>query len=120
MTIRQDGYLPFVSDWVTLTGKRTVIPPIRLRPFQMLTGQIEDRHGRAIAGVRVFLPGGTRATATDAAGRFVLAGIDPGKTVVLAEQAGFRIKGWVVDLSKDVKPGGAGALSALAKPPGPS
>ncbi len=91
--------MPFVSDWVTLNGERAAIPPIRLQPLQKLTGQIKDRQGRAVAGARVFLPAGGPATATDAQGRFALAGINPGKAVILVEQTGFRLQGWLVDPS---------------------
>ncbi len=81
VSIRQDGFVPFDSNWVTLHGERTAIPPIRLQPLQKLTGQIQDRQGRAVAGARVFLPAGGPATATNAGGRFALAGIHPGKAV---------------------------------------
>ena len=50
VSIRQDGFSPFVSDWVALDGERVTIPPIRLRPLRTLTGQIKDRQGRAVAG----------------------------------------------------------------------
>ena len=57
VSIRHDGFVPFVSDWVTLDGERAAIPAIRLQPLQKLTGQIQDRQGRAVAGARVFLAG---------------------------------------------------------------
>ena len=47
VSIRHDGFVPFVSDWVTLNGERAAIPAIRLQPLQKLTGQINDRQGRA-------------------------------------------------------------------------
>ena len=50
LSIHHDGFVPFVSEWVTLDGERATIPAIRLQPLQKLTGQIRDRHGRAIAG----------------------------------------------------------------------
>ena len=31
VSIRQDGFAPFVSEWVTLVGDRTALRPIRLR-----------------------------------------------------------------------------------------
>ncbi len=95
--VRREGFQPFVSDWVTLSGDRTVIPPIRLQPLETLTGVIKDRQGRAIVGARVFLAGGGPRTVTDPQGRFALAGIDPGKTVMLVEQPGFRLQGWLFD-----------------------
>ena len=105
VSIRQDGFVPFVSDWVTLDGERATIPPIRLQPLQKLTGQIKDRQGRAVAGARVFLPAGGPATTTDAEGRFALAGINPGKAVILVEQTGFRLQGWLVDPSSQAEMG---------------
>ena len=33
VSIRHDGFVPFVSDWVTLNGERAAIPPIRLQPL---------------------------------------------------------------------------------------
>ncbi len=99
VSIRQDGFAPFVSDWVTLNGERAAIPPILLRPLQKLTGQIKDRQGRAVAGARVSLPAGGPGAVTDAQGRFALAGINTGKAVILVEQTGFRLQGWLVDPS---------------------
>ena len=31
VSVRRDGFEPFVSDWVALDGERTTLPPIRLR-----------------------------------------------------------------------------------------
>ena len=103
--IHHEGFVPFASDWVTLDGERTTIPIIRLEPLRTLTGQIQDRQGRALAGARVFLPAGGPATVTDAQGQFSMAGIPPGKTVVLAEKAGFRLRGWLVDPSTKAEMG---------------
>ena len=97
--IRHEGFQPFVSDWVTLTGDRAAIPPIRLQPFQRLTGRITDRQGKALAGVRVFIPAGGPGAMTDAEGGFALAGIKPGKTIILVEQTGLRLQGQLVDPS---------------------
>jgi len=97
VSIRHDGFVPYVSDWVTLNGERAAIPSIRIQPLQKLTGQIKDRQGRAVADARVFVPAGGPRTATDAEGRFALGGINPGKTVILVEQTGFRLQGWLVD-----------------------
>jgi Carboxypeptidase regulatory-like domain len=99
VSIRHDGYLPFLSDWVTLDGERTTVAPIRLEPYRTLRGKITDRQGRAVAGARVFLAGHGLAVATDAEGRFSLGGVKPGKTVLLAERAGFRLRGWPVEPS---------------------
>ena len=118
VSIRHDGFVPFVSDWVTLDGERATIPAIRLQPLQKLTGQIQDRQGRAVAGARVFLPAGGPATTTDAQGRFTLAGINPGKAVILAEQAGFRLQGWLVDPSAQAEVGSL-TLVRTSEAPGP-
>jgi hypothetical protein len=105
VSIRQDGFAPFLSDWVTLDGERTTLPPIRLHPLRNLTGQFKDCQGRAVAGARVFLPADGPSSTTDAEGRFALAGINPGKTVILAERAGFRLQGWLVDPSAQAEVG---------------
>ena len=91
--------MPFVSDWVALNGERATIPEIRLQPLRKVTGRVHDRQGRAVAGARVFVPGGGPATATDTEGHFALAGISRGKAIVLVESSGFRLRGWVVDPS---------------------
>ena len=49
VAIRKDGFVPFVSDWVTLNGERAAIPDIRLQRLQKVTGRMTDRQGRAIA-----------------------------------------------------------------------
>ena len=36
VSVRKDGFVPFISDWVTLNGERAAIPDIRLRPLQKL------------------------------------------------------------------------------------
>jgi RNA polymerase sigma factor (sigma-70 family) len=118
VSIRHDGFVPFVSDWVTLDGERAAIPPIRLQPLQTLTGQIQDRRGRAVAGARVFLPAGGPATTTDTQGRFALAGIHPGKAVILVEQAGFRLQGRLVDPSSTAEVGSL-TLVRASDAPGP-
>ena len=118
VAIRQDGFAPFVSDWVKLDGERATIPDIRLQPLRSVTGRIQDRQGRAVAGARVFLPAGGPATATDAAGRFTMAGLDPGKAVILVEQAGFRLQGWPVDPSAQPR-WGLSRWYAPSEAPGP-
>jgi hypothetical protein len=116
VSVRQDGFVPFLSDWVTLDGERATISPIRLQPLQKLSGQLKDRQGRAVAGARVFLPADGPATATDAEGRFALTGINPGKTVLLAEQAGFRLQGWLVDPSSQAEVGSLTLVRASEAP----
>jgi hypothetical protein len=105
VSIRQDGFVPFISGWVTLRGERVAIPDIRLQPLVKLTGQIKDRRGHPVAGARVVLPAGGPATTTDGEGRFALAGIYPGKAVILVERTGFRLQGWLVDLPSQAELG---------------
>jgi RNA polymerase sigma factor (sigma-70 family) len=97
VSVRHEGFVPFVSDWVTMAGERATVPDIRLQPLLNLTGRINDRQGRAVAGARAFLPAGGPSAVTDADGRFALAGVGPGKTVVLVEKSGFRLQGWPID-----------------------
>ncbi len=117
VSIRRTGFVPFVSDWVTLDGERVTIPPITLRPLRNLTGRIQDGQGRAVAGARVFLPAGGPSTATDPDGRFTLAGIDPGKVVILVERAGFRLQGRLVDPSPQAELGTL-TVTRASEPPG--
>ena len=97
--VRHEGFEPFVSDWVTLSDDRAAIPPIRLQPLEKLTGRVKDRQGRSLPGVQVFIPTDGPSAMTDAEGRFTLAGIHPGKTVILVEQKGFRLEGLLADPS---------------------
>ncbi len=46
-------------------------------------------------------PAAVLESATDADGTFSLSGVSPGKTVVLAEHAGFWLQGWLVDPSAE-------------------
>jgi hypothetical protein len=102
VSIRQDGFAPFVSEWVTLGGDRTPIPPIRLRALKKITGQIVDRQGRPVGDARVFLPAGGPSAMTDAQGRFDLRNVLPDKTIVVVQQPGFRFQGWPVDPATQV------------------
>ena len=97
VSIRHDGFVPFVSDWVTLERRSAAIPAIRLQPLQKLTGQIQDRQGRPVAGARVFVPAGGPETVTDAEGRFALAGVNPGRLSFWPSRrdSGFRA-GWSI------------------------
>jgi len=97
VSIRHDGFAPFVSEWVTLGGERTAIPGIRLQALRKLAGQVYDRQGRPVGAARVSLPSRGPSTMTDAQGRFELRDILPDKTFVLVQQAGFRFQGWPVD-----------------------
>ncbi len=97
VSLRRDGFEPFVSDWVTLEGERTTVPAIRLRALRRLAGAVRDRQGQAVAGARVFLASRGPATSTDAQGRFELTGVSPEKTFLLVKSPGFRFQGWPVD-----------------------
>ncbi|MGO9916308.1 MAG: carboxypeptidase regulatory-like domain-containing protein, partial [Isosphaeraceae bacterium] len=118
VSIRHPGFVPYFSDWVRLDGERATIPPIRLQALLRLSGRIQDRQGRAVTGARVFVPGGGPSTTTDANGGFALAGVNPGKNVVLFEHAGFWLDGRLVDPSAGVE---LGPLTLVRKneQPGP-
>jgi Carboxypeptidase regulatory-like domain len=98
VSIRREGFAPFLSKWVELAGERTTFSAIRLRALRKLIGSVRDRQGGPVAGARVFLPSGEPTTTTDAVGRFELAGIEPGKTFVLVQRPGFRFQGWPLDV----------------------
>ena len=100
VSIRHDGYLPFLSDWVTLDGERTTVAPIRLEPYRTLSGKITDRQGRA--GSRTGLPGGpcsSRWRPMPKAGSRWVASSQGTPVLLLAERAGFRLRGWPVEPS---------------------
>jgi hypothetical protein len=101
ITVRQEGFEPFVSGWLTLNGERALIPDIHLNRLHTIAGAIKDRQGQPVVGARVFVAGATPTAVTDAAGRFTVAGVRGQRTVMLAEQSGFRLHGWVVDPSAD-------------------
>ena len=103
VAIRQAGFVPYVSDWVRLDGERADDPPIRLLPLQRLSGRVQTSRAARCARGRVFVPGGGPESATDADGTFSLSGVSPGKTVVLAEHAGFWLQGWLVDPSANAR-----------------
>ena len=78
-------------------AKRAAIPDIRLKPLQKLTGQIDDRQGRAMRGTRAFVQAGGPATTSDAQGRFALTGINPAKAILVVEEGGTGFKdGWSI------------------------
>ncbi len=97
VSVRREGFEPFVSDWVALDGERATVPPIHLRSLRTLRGLVRDRQGQPVAAARVFLPSREGSTTSDGQGRFELAGVRAGRTFVLAERAGFRFQGWPVD-----------------------
>jgi RNA polymerase sigma factor (sigma-70 family) len=97
VSIRREGFEPFVSEWVTLDGERTAVAPIRLRALRTLAGFVRDRQGQGVAGARVFVPSHGPETTTDARGRFALTGVGAEKTFVLVNRPGFRFQGWTVD-----------------------
>jgi RNA polymerase sigma factor (sigma-70 family) len=115
VSIRHEGYAPFVSEWVELDGERTAVPAIRLRALRQLNGFVRDRQGQPVAGARVFLPSRGPSATTNSHGRFELAGIEPEKTFVLVQRAGFRFQGWPFDPAKTT--GEMGLLLARTSEP---
>jgi RNA polymerase sigma-70 factor (ECF subfamily) len=97
ISIGKDGFAPFVSEWITLGGERTTIPPIRLRSLRVISGRMRDSQGSPVRDARVFLPAAGPAAITDQLGRFVLRDVLPDKTFILAQNTGFRTQGWPVD-----------------------
>ncbi len=99
VSIRHEGYAPFVSEWVVLDGERTAVSAIRLRALRRLNGLVRDKQGQPVAGARVFLPSRGPSATTDSLGHFELGGIEPEKTFLLVQKAGFRFQGWPLDAS---------------------
>ena len=65
------------------------------------------------------LPRGWWSSATtDAQGRFALVGNKPGKAVILVEQTGFRLQGWLIDPSSPAETGSL-TLVRTSEAPGP-
>jgi hypothetical protein len=95
--IHHEGYAPFVSEWMVLSGEHTSVPSIRLRSLRTLAGQVRERQGQPVGGARVFLLAGGPSAMTDADGRFELRGALPDKTIVLVQHPGFRFQGWPFD-----------------------
>jgi hypothetical protein len=102
--VTADGFLPKQTDWVSPTeGDLVTFPDLTLRrsrTLRLVSGRVIDREGRRIAGVSVFQAGDASrrtATTTDAVGRFRLDGVPSIKAFVLAEKAGFRFGGAIVE-----------------------
>ena len=57
VSIRHEGYAPFVSEWVELDGERTAVSARSgCGRFARLNGFVRDRQGQPVARARVFLP----------------------------------------------------------------
>ncbi|HEY0709821.1 MAG TPA: carboxypeptidase-like regulatory domain-containing protein [Polyangia bacterium] len=90
------GFSP-ASVTVNLRPGETVTSLLRLEPIQLLEGRVEDREKRPIPQAALFawpLGGGSSKanvveSASDAEGRFALAGLAPGPWTVMVEAPGF-------------------------------
>jgi hypothetical protein len=92
--VRPQAGPPVTSNWLKATGELTTFPPFRLKQHRKLRGLVLDRHGKPVAGARIFLPSGEPSTATDAQGWYLLEGMLPDKTYLLVKAVGFRFQGW--------------------------
>jgi len=90
---RKDGFAPALSDWVQLSGTPAPFLAVTLRPLVSIQGRVVDRQGQAVAGARVFQPGGKPEATSDEAGRFTLEQARPTPSFLLARKAGFRFHG---------------------------
>jgi protocatechuate 3,4-dioxygenase beta subunit len=85
------------SDWVV--APRTELPDLTLRPaphFRAIAGRVLDRRGGPVAGAEVFPRGAgpdRDRVRTDLQGRFRLAGIPDGPTLLFVRKEGFRFQG---------------------------
>jgi hypothetical protein len=90
------GFSP-ASVAISLRPGESVTSLLRLEPIQLLEGRVEDRERRPIAQAALFawpLGGGSSKTnviesASDAEGKFALAGLAPGPWTVMVEAPGF-------------------------------
>jgi hypothetical protein len=101
VVVRTEGHAPAMSDWITLRGESTTLPPVSMQRLRTIDGRVTDLQGRPIAGARVSQHGSGPATTTDAAGRFRLTGARPGRSFLLARCDGYRFGGMLIDASDD-------------------
>jgi len=91
------GYIGDFSRWIHPSESgRVELPPIKLRRLVTLTGNVRNRGGRPLAGVRVFTTGdgsALRECRTDAAGAFTLTEAPEGRLLVFADHADYYLTG---------------------------
>ncbi|HEV7224877.1 MAG TPA: carboxypeptidase regulatory-like domain-containing protein [Pirellulales bacterium] len=95
--VRAEGYLPARTAWTRGKENETSrFADLKLTRLRTVSGQVLDRQGRPLAGVRVFQEGdGVARTETnsDAAGRYELPGVSEAEAFLFAQHAGFRFHG---------------------------
>lgn len=110
ISVDSPGFIPAKSDWVpTPDGELLRFPDLALTPLRgrrVVEGRVADRDGKPIAGAAVSPAGGGpngASSRSDANGRFRLAGVQEGKSLVFAEAEGFRFGGAIVDGNEPVE-----------------
>jgi protocatechuate 3,4-dioxygenase beta subunit len=82
LTVSADGVVEVVRK-LTLVDGQTTLVQVTLEPGASVEGQVLDAAGAPLPGAVVFATANTSAT-TDAAGRFFLEGLNPGKVAISA------------------------------------
>ncbi len=91
--VTASGHLPARTAAIRLAGGDQAVPDITLPGLRTVTGQVADRTGRPLGGVRVLQSGDgplRTETTTDESGRFQLGGVMEGPAFVFASREGYR------------------------------
>ena len=95
------GRFPTRTEALTLTGGDRIVPDIVLPGIRTVTGQVVDRQGLPVAGVRVLQSGDgplrTEAM-THSGGQFRLPGVIEGPAFVFASKDGYRFAVQTIEL----------------------
>lgn len=115
VTVAAEGYGPSPDREVTLSSSGTTILDVELKRGARLSGVVRDAATKApIAGASVSLEGRwggsegaaalTPVAVTDAAGRFVVVGLPPGKVSFLAGASGHHSRVFMTTIEPDGVP----------------
>jgi hypothetical protein len=103
--VRAAGFQTERTPWKTAGGKATLLAgsDLVLPRLRSLSGRVQDRQGKVVAGARVqYVDHRSRTTATtDADGRFQLTSPLTGPGLLFVEKAGYRFHGQPTGLGAD-------------------